>query len=247
MDSPSSSRPQLFGLVAGLFLATALVLAAIIFTRAWMAIAESQSISVTGSAHRTIRSDLIIWRGTFSAEAEKLLPAQQSLKADQAKVEQFLRAKGVTNFLMSPIGISELHDRKPADDQHTQRTVGYRLSHTVEIRSAEVDRITQLTGETAELVEQNVVFVAGTPEYVYTKASEAKVEMLAEATKDARARAEQIARMGGRQIKQLRSAKMGVFQITPPYSTETSWGGVNDVTSLEKAITAIVSAQFSFQ
>ena len=80
-----------------------------------------------------------------------------------------------------------------------------------------------------------------------TKAGEAKIEMLAEATKDARARAEQIASQGGRTVKELRAAKMGVFQITPLYSGRASsnWEGENDMSSLEKNISAVVNATFS--
>jgi hypothetical protein len=96
-------------------------------------------------------------------------------------------------------------------------------------------------------VENGVLFTASSPEFIYTRAGEAKVEMLAEATKDARARAGQIATEGGARVAQLRSARMGVFQITSEYSNETSWGGVYDTSSLNKTITAVVNATFSMK
>jgi hypothetical protein len=71
--------------------------------------------------------------------------------------------------------------------------------------------------------------------------------MMAEATKDARARANQIAENGGRTIRGLREARMGVIQINPLHSTATSWEGNNDTTALEKTITATVSASFSLR
>lgn len=64
---------------------------------------------------------------------------------------------------------------------------------------------------------------------------------MAEATKDALARAGQ----GGRRIKELRRARMGVIQINPVFGTATSWEGNNDTTSLEKTITSTVTATFS--
>jgi hypothetical protein len=82
-------------------------------------------------------------------------------------------------------------------------------------------------------------------EFIYTKAGEAKVEMMAEATRDARARAEQIAGQGSRKLKELRSARMGVVQINPLYSAATSWEGNNDTSSVEKTITATVSVTFA--
>jgi len=250
----SATKPHLLGLLAGLLLAAALILSATLVTRAWLKIAESQTISVTGSARKAVRSDLVIWRGSFDAEGSTLLEAQYNLKSDVEKVERFLTTSGMTNYLIGHIAIKELQateelkaTQKGGSDITRQKTVGFRLTQTVEVRSTDVDRITRLDQESTTLVEQGVMFTSSPPEYIYTKAGEAKVEMLAEATKDARVRAEQIASQGGRIIHQLRSAKMGVFQISPIYSLQTSWDGVNDTNSLEKTITAVVAANFSMK
>jgi hypothetical protein len=107
--------------------------------------------------------------------------------------------------------------------------------------------VPKLAGDSGELLQQDVVFVSDGFEFIYTKSGDAKVEMMAEATKDARARAEQIALQGGRKIKELRSARMGVVQINPLYATATSWEGNNDTSSLEKTITATISATFAMK
>jgi hypothetical protein len=250
----SRTKPHLLGVLAGLFLAAGLVWSAMLVTRAWLKIAEWETISVTGSARKAVRSDLVIWRGSFTADGDTLLVAQRNLKGDLAKVEAFLIASGMTNFQIGPISIKELQAttelkaaQKGESDITQQKTVGYRLTQTVEVRSAETERVTRLDQDSTTLVEQGVMFAASAPEYIYTRAGEAKVEMLAEATKDARARADQIASQGGRAIRQLRSARMGVFQITPVLSSLTSSEGVNDTTSLEKTVTAVVTASFSLR
>jgi hypothetical protein len=248
------TKPHLLGVLAGLFLAAALLLSAMLVTRAWLKIAESQTISVTGSARKAVRSDLVIWRGSFSAEGNTLLEAQRNLKADLAKVEEFLKASAMTNSLIGPIAIKELQAteevkaaQKGGSDITRQKTVGFRLSRSVEVRSDQVEGVTRLDQDSTALVEQGVMLTSAPPEYIYTKAGEAKIEMLAEATKDARGRAEQIASQGGRIIRQLRWARMGVFQITPVFSSQTSSEGVNDTTSLDKTVTAVVSASFSLK
>ena len=43
----------------------------------------------------------------------------------------------------------------------------------------------------------------------------------------------------------MRSVRMGVFQITPRHSTEVSDYGINDTSSLEKDITAVVRVTFA--
>jgi hypothetical protein len=125
--------------------------------------------------------------------------------------------------------------------------VGYRLAQSVEVHSSDVERLPRLANDSSELLQQGVAFVSGEFDFIYTKAGEAKVEMMAEATKDARARAEQIATQGDRRLKELRQAKMGVVQINPLYSSNTSWEGNNDTTSLEKTVIATVSATFSMR
>jgi hypothetical protein len=107
-----SARPHLLGLLAGLVLAAALVWSAFVVTGAWMRIAESQTISVTGSAKKNVASDLIIWRGSFTSEGDTLAAAHRKLKADLGKVEVFLRERGLSNFVAAPISILEVRARE---------------------------------------------------------------------------------------------------------------------------------------
>ena len=237
------SRPHLFGMLAGLFLAAGLVLSAMLGTEAWVKIKNSQFITVKGSARKSIESDLAIWHGSFVAEADTLVEAQHKVLANRAAVEKFLADAGVTNYSFAAIGIEEERaTQKSADGWTQQKTSGYRLSQSVRVESADVDRIDRL--DSTPLVEQGVLFTADPPQFIYTSVGEAKIEMLAEAAKDARARAEQIATQGGRSIARLHDADQGIFQITPRHSTDTSGEGMNDVTSREKTITAVVTATF---
>ncbi len=243
-----SSRPHLFGLLAGLFLAVGLCFASIVFTRTWTRLHESQVIDVTGSARKNVQSDLVVWRANFGVDDESLLSAHEKLKAALVQVDAFLRAKGVKEFILLPVQIREITARAKSDDDETvTKRIGYRLSQRIEIKSADIATTTRLGTESAVLLEQGIALVSEGLEFIYTKASEAKIEMMAEATKDARARAEQIAGQGGRQIKELRTARMGVVQINPLYSSATSWEGNNDNSSFEKTITTTVSATFSLE
>ena len=249
MNPLSPSRPHLFGVLAGLALAAGLVFAALVFANAWTRISESQVINVTGSARKNVRSDLVVWRANFSSDAPTLLAAQQKLQADLGRVSTFLTLRGLTEYVAAPVQIREItaRQRNEEDDTVTNVRVGYRLSQAIVVRSTDVERVPRLAGDSGELLQQGVAFVSEGFEFIYTKAGEAKVEMMAEATRDARSRAEQIARQGGRAIKELRNARMGVVQINPLYSGSTSWEGNNDTSSLEKTITATIGATFALQ
>lgn len=241
------SRPQLFGMLAGLFLAAGLVLSSMLATAAWIKVKNSQFITVKGSTRRNITSDLIVWQGSFEVQAPALLDAQRKLQSDRDEVKNFLTGQGVTNAVFQPISIEKIqadvsNNEANGDRVSEQRTVGYKLTQRVRVESADVDRLAKL--DPTPLVGNGVLFSADPPQFLYTRAAEEKIEMLADATKDARARAEQIAAQGGRGIANLHDAEMGVFQITPLHDTGTSGEGESDTTSQDKTITAVVTATF---
>lgn len=81
--------------------------------------------------------------------------------------------------------------------------------------------------------------------YYYTRLGELKLEMLAEAAKDVRGRAENILRSAGNtSVGKLVYADMGIININAANSTETSTEGNNDTTSRDKDIITIVHASF---
>src|SRR5271170_1154605 len=135
----NNSRPQLFGMLAGLFLAVGLVLSSMLGTTAWVKIKNSQFITAKGSTRKNVKSDLVVWNGSFVTEAPTLLEAQHNLKADASKVEEFLSASGVTNAVFKPIGIEEIQanisDEINGEKVSRQRTVGYKLTQNVRVES----------------------------------------------------------------------------------------------------------------
>jgi len=239
----NQSRPQLFGMLAGLFLAAGLVLSAMLATTTWLKVRNSQFVTVKGSVQKNIESDLAIWSGSFRVEADTRLDAQHKIQADRELVAKFLGDAGLTNCSFAPIGVEEMKAiQKSADGFVSQRTAGYLLSQSVSVESADVSRLDRL--DSTPLLEQGVIFSVTAPQFIYTKSGETKIEMLAEATRDARARAEQIATQGGRTIARLHDADQGIFQITPLHSVATSWQGESDTGSRQKTITAVVTTTF---
>jgi hypothetical protein len=129
----------------------------------------------------------------------------------------------------------------------TNQVEGYALSQEVRVGSADIGLVSSVSKHSAELVEQGVEFSSYRPEYFYTRLGELKISMLAEATADARHRAEVLAKNGGGQIGHLLSARQGVFQITPAHSTEVSDYGRNDTSSREKSIKAVVTVRYAIE
>ncbi|MEY2789686.1 MAG: hypothetical protein RLZZ34_2829 [Verrucomicrobiota bacterium] len=245
-------KPHLLGVLAGLFMASGLIVSTTLLTRTWLKVADAESITVTGSARRNVSSDLIVWRGSLTVESPTLLAAQALLAQQETSAREFLIRQGVTNAQFHPIAIQRIQLRTgkqaaEGDTETESSTTRFRLSRAIEVRSGDIDTVLGMDSKTSLLINQGIEFTATTPEFIWTKAGEAKIEMLADAARDARARAEQIVSQGGRTISRMRSAKMGVFQVTPLYSTQNTWDGMNDTTSREKTVTAVVNASYALK
>jgi uncharacterized protein len=243
-----SLRFTLGGTLLGLGIAAGLILSTAQATKVWLHIADSQVITVTGAARQDITSDQAVWSADYSTEADTMAEAQQKLKGYTEKVEAFFRERNITNAEISAITIQRLKpqaNQMDMTDPATKKTIGYHLQQNIRLESTNVQQALALEQQSVALVEQGVELDDQGIQFIYTKTAEAKIEMLAEATKDARMRAEQIALQGGRKLRGLKSAKMGVFQITARNSNETSAEGVNDTGSKDKTIRAVVTANFT--
>ncbi len=234
------------GFGAGVALAIGLVFASAIGGLAFIKGKRGdQTITVTGSARKRIKSDLVIWRAGVSYQAPVLADAYRSLSENVPRVKSYLIGKGVpeNQITISSISSQTLHARTDQGEDTGQIT-GYSLRQELEVRSTDVDKIAQIAREATELINQGILLESMAPAYHYTKLGEEKITMLAEAAKDAKVRAERVAESTGSSIGSVRTARMGVLQITPADSNEVSDSGMNDTSSLEKDITAVVNVGF---
>ncbi len=241
----SERFPQLFwGLVA---LALSIVLASALGTLALRDVRRSgDEIQVTGSAKRPIRSDYVVWRLWVTSQSPSLQEASGTLAGNAQRIRAFLRENGVADTVLTVRAVEVEPVYRILDNgMQTGDLAGYRLTQRFEVRSSDVRGVTELTQRTTSLMNDGVPVVAQPPEYLFTQLAEVRTEMLAQATEDARGRAEAIARSVGSRIGAVRSARMGVFQITPRNSTEVSDYGINDTSSEDKDITAVVRVTFA--
>ena len=237
-------------IILGVCIAAATIVSSMILSQGFLKVMKftREQISVTGSAQKNIISDYVVWTASFSKRDADLATAYKKLKEDLEKVGKYLVSKGVNEkeIIIDQIAMKTVY-KKNEKGNDTNDVQDYILTQSIKVKSGEVDMITQLSRTSTELLGQGMEFSSGAPEYSYTKLDELKIEMLAKATQNAKQRAENMTRATGNKIGFMRSAKMGVFQITPINSTEVSDWGVNDTTSLEKKITAVVTVSFAIE
>lgn len=237
-------------IILGICFVIATIVSTMIFSKGILQIKKysGEVISVTGSAEKKIESDYIVWRSNFVIREPQLKTAYANTQEDLKKVKSYLLSKGIkeNEIVVSQILTSCVY-KKNEKGNDTNEIEGYLLSQGIEVRSNDVKRIDDVSRQSTELINQDIPFISEAPEYFYTKLSELKIEMLAKATDDAKQRAISMANSTGNKIGAIRSAKMGVFQITPGTSTDVSWYGENDTSSFEKKVMAVVTASFAIE
>lgn len=231
-------------------IASAIVLTAIIISNAFKNRNKTNNvISVTGLGKKDFVSDLIVWSGSFTKKRLNLKDAYAELDIDREGINKYLISKGIKseNIIFSAVGISQEFDDVFDNSGNKLKSTftGYRLRQNIQIESKEVDQVENISRQVSELINSGVEFYSNEPEYYYTKLTELKIEMIAEATRDANTRAKKIAENAGGAVGHLKNANMGIFQIVAQNSSEDfSWGGSFNTISKKKTATITIKLEY---
>lgn len=210
---------------------------------------HNDTISVTGLGSKDFVSDLIVWSGSFIQKDINLKDAYSKLDQDRARINAYMLSKGLKqeNIVFTAVDINKEFDEVYDNNGNKIKSefIGYRLNQTVQIESREVDKVENISREVSELINSGIEFYSNQPQYYYTRLADLKIEMIAQATGDARQRAEKIAENAGSSVGRLKNADMGVFQIVAQNSSEDfSWGGSFNTSAKRKTATITVKLDY---
>jgi hypothetical protein len=235
-------------------LAVALVVSTLIGSTAWSIVRLSRptTIDVRGSAKKRIASDLAEWSASVTTNKKDRVEAYTALKKDVEVLSAFLEQAGFSRekVRVSAATVDQLSHEEATEtgNRVTRKTVfdGWRASQTVSVVSDDVQRVERVSREATQLLEKGLDISSASPTYLFTKVGELKIEMLAEASRDARTRAERMiaAAGGGARVGSVVGIDTGVININAANSTETSWEGNFDTSSFEKDILTTVRVRF---
>jgi hypothetical protein len=234
----------------GFSIAISVVLSAYLLADAYRNRNESSDvISVTGLGSKDFTSDLIVWSGSFHKMNTDLRIAYSELDIAREVIKSYLTEKGIPQegIIFSAIDIEQQFDSRYDENGNQLSSVfkGYRLQQNVQIESEQVEKVEEVSRNITELINSGIEFYSNKPSYYYTKLAELKIEMIAEATKDASIRAQKIAENAGGSLGELKSADMGVIQIVGQNSSDDySWGGSFNTTSKNKTASITVNLQY---
>jgi hypothetical protein len=239
--------------VIGLGVAVSLITSSVVAARAYERRAREtarrqETITVKGSTRQRIRSDRAVWRIGVRGEATNLAEAFAAIERSVQRVQAFLQEAG---FQDAEIGLAaidtEEQHKRDEKGQPLPEVVGYSLTRLFTVATDDVDRVCQSAGRVTELIRDGVLVTSRPPAYYYTELPKLRIDLMAAASADAKARADKIAASTGCRLGSLRDATMGVLQVTEPDSTETADAGMYDTATIAKDVTAVVTATFGVE
>lgn len=207
---------------------------------------QTQTIRVTGSASQQVTSDSASWTINFRTRKPTLKEGYAKLNSDAKLINKFLIDNGFVDKDISfgSINNYENYGRLPNGNM-SNNIESYTVYQSVTVKSNDIDKITKISKNVDELVNQNINLNADSVRYFVSNLDDIKIKMVGEATKNAKQRAESMVSGTNGKIGTMNSAKMGVFQIVPINSTDVSDYGINDTSSIEKKVVATVNATFN--
>jgi len=233
--------------ISALVLATGIV--AGLWLHAWQnGLSQSNdAISITGSAKIKATSDLVKWTAGFSLQADlsNIKQKLDEMNSNVGKIRGFIKNYDLKdeNITFVPLTTDPIYETIPGYGM-SQNVIGYNIRQEVRVESPDISKVEKLTQEVRKLIDQGVVPEYQRTEYYYTKLTDLRPQVFAEATKDAQIKAAAIASVTGVKVGKLKVAKTGVIQVLPPNSTDISDWGQYDLSTKEKEVSGTVTVTF---
>ena len=176
-----------------------------------------RNVVVRGFAERNVEADLAIWPIVFQNTANDLTELQRLVDLHDAQIRGFLKAQGFEDGEISSMP-PQITDRKtqPGMDPGVKLDERYMAQTAITLRSSKMGEVKVAMRKSGELVRKGIVLAQDyslVPEFLFTKLDEIKPEMVAEATRSARAAAEQFAKDSGSRVGGIQRAEQGYFSI----------------------------------
>ncbi len=206
-----------------------------------------RSVTVRGLVERPVRADVAIWTISFTASGDDVSKAYSEIERDSKLVRQFATTRGFPESEIETVS-TRVTDTSQWGGQ-VRPGARYQVKGGIKIRSADVDRVAQSGQLTGDLIRQGVVLNLepeqgiANPAYVFTKLDSIRPAMLADATRSARAVAEQFARDSGSRLGVIRRANQGVFEITSRDAAE-SRGSFDEQSSIDKKVRLVSTIDY---
>ena len=216
------TRAQVAALIAAVLVGGGIAFAGWFLGHAYLqARAPGGTVSVEGVAERQVTADSVVWPFHLTATADVLKAAQAELDSDRSRLMTFLTEAGFVDASVS-VSSPRVTDREAsAGTAPASEHDRYIVRQTVVLRTPNVQLVHDVASQTRKLVRDGVSLGAGDgetsggPHYLFTRLNEIRPSMLAQATTNARATAEQFAADAGAKLGPITRAEQGAIKVLP--------------------------------
>lgn len=206
----------------------------------------ADTVSVTGSARQSVTADFARW--VINLDTSTPVGGQQAgydrLAAATTRITQYLKDQGFSDVEIPSPGVNANY---AYPQNAAPMLTGYTVSRQIIVRSDDIEKMTALADRIGPLSGTGYNVSTQGLELTYRKLDDMRVTLLANAIKDAQARAQAIAKESGRSVGTLRSAASGVVQVLPQGGVDISDYGTYDTQSKQKEVMVTVRATFSLR
>ncbi len=202
------------------------------------------TIRVVGMATKSFDSDLVKWNITMTrtVSPDQLKLGYKQIADDMIALKGYAIAGGIAD---KDISIQPANSQPVFDNYGTQKC--FTLTQNVFIISTDIPLIEKLALTPTFFAEKGIILQNSNLDYFNTKLADIKKQLLGEATKDALARAKEIASAAHSKVGKISSARAGIFQITEPYSTDVSDYGIYRTSTKKKDIKVTITTEFNLR
>lgn len=192
-----------------------------------------RAVTVRGLAERDVMADLATWTISYSATSSSLTEAQEKVRRDTATIEAFFRELGFPADALQPTGANV---NSFTNDGVTTYTVRQRMA----LRTTDVARAQKAVARQFDIVGRGVFLEEGSGmAYTFTKLNDIKPEMVAAATKDARAAAQQFAKDSNSSVGKIKDATQGYFEVAARDGDAGGWGSADSPYKKIRVVTTV--------
>ncbi len=226
----------------------AIIIAAIVFGMFfYKALHHKETVRVVGYASMEYPSDILKWQVTIGSQASgnQMKNAYVELSQNVESFKSLLKENQLSEknlSVNSPFSYPVYDQTGLIKSYNIEQTLVYTVKDTVLF-----SRIESLNQNPQALYARNLLLRNSQLQYYISQLPKLKHNIIAEATKDAKQRAVEVANSSKGKIGKLLNAKVGVFQITEPYSTEVQAYGVYNVSTRQKQISVTVTSEFELK
>ena len=205
----------------------------------------SDGITVTGSAKVEATADNAVWTLSVSQSSPTVGMAVSKVSDGVKALSEYLTSGGVTDDQITLGAVSTYANEEYSNGNNTGRILSYRANRDVTVRTTDVQLVSKLSQGIGTLLETGINVNNYGPQYYISNLPELRPELMSEAMKDAKLRAESLTKAVGGSLGSLANVKAGPIQITTPDSTMTADYGAYDTSTINKTVSATVSVTFN--